>query len=1719
MSNSPEKKDFIENVESKFIDTLPGSDEIKSLLPEISLNDSFDSDLESVFESFLKDTDVQSHFQHLKDEWKPIETSDIENELKKWNIPSDLRTTFNRDVIKKYIEESIKIKVEKEHEIKTILGIVVEQKEQLADEISSEARALLSEDSLQKIISSEKKEDNNKKIQPESIEYEKQSVDYFQNFLLKNMQSYSWDVNSFKEKNTSFIKKNQDKKNKINSSIASEYILLIQALEKGKYFDNDREKKEANIYKEFTDVVNKSFEQSWKNGTDLNFVGLANYVYSKKTWGAKISWSSLDVSKKSHIVITDSSIAATDVNNKFMDVLKTDKEKQTFSNTAKKAMSKDLLNFLHGIDDPNLFQKLLLKKRPSKDDKKAVERFVNTADKISFKQGADVSVSQEKRLLDYMYHHINQIWTYTVDNWKDVLTSLELDADNGVLKDLVKVSQDYQRAYQMEWQDQLPLYRTIIDAISTYGSIERTYIAYYQDIEEYKKGDYLSASKWEKKLKKEDQIFYAFAKSLNVPMNDAYRLSQLDQKYFENKKPEQILADFNFDGKLTYADNGWIKVGLQFLDLYDRLSEWQKIQALDSLLNVAKNINKNLPSGEKLEESTITMDSLTKGNKNVILLVQSVIRTPGFSLSYLMNFGSEGLEQYEKVHSVVAESDKAAKEIVNSDETKQQLDTAKKQMKAAGIEYDQSVTPEGLQQAISSALAEAYQSGVGIGTGIKFDQWVKGLSLNFGFNVWDVVEWSNPKIGITLAYNKHFEGKNGRGASVWGSGWAVFGFVPVFSLWAEVTKDFVDKKLATSNSIRSSNRLWIGANFTLVSGVPVWWGKIGWNRDKSEGIEKKYENLSFQMKSFSEALITKLLESPDEKTQRDVVTDFVKEKWKDSRSEDIENAVNNLLKLLAYYPTDTLKNNPSLQRIATEHIAEAYTESWRNSSLSSIDRQTYFGGASLWIQFIAGVMPIVTIGGVFKQHRLDGSKESYQSKLERTKALMNGEGNFTKEEFSNKSRLDQAILDDINVGLRLSGDKKIVIENGFVKIPAVLYSSLDSSSDVTIALDPAMKGLIKKDEYGNILLSPKTPIRFLSHSGGQFTQQVLNIGSDIFRSDAVSLNKVNDISDWFTNGNIDEKSLPQFDTKINRLDQGSLDALVNQLKERNPDDKSLENLSLKLSDDGKSLLVSKLDLSKLAGFSDSYSWGLDSFLQDKFKLDLWSSTSNQSPFKSVDSFLNLPMRTETLSLENKKLVITKLWENYFDYSVAPRDEKEPFSIHYIDKSQESKQQVMFESSSKIASDIYTLARKVKTNALSNISHVNKLSQSTKISSTLRSLGNQYTGFAEAMKNGEYEKAKEMLPVFLPAMDIYINKYQKDKVNFSALNDSIKDLTWNELAQTLMSFNNIFARVQKVTPSADGEGYDLKKYVEGKYQSESFANVIGEREGQIARGLERTVKDDNIRNAYKNLLTAGTKYGKTLNIQSTFWTEVLPSAIALNLGNSINPENPLLNPEIVKGSLVDISSLELDAKDVYQLKQRAVDAFVNTDALIQPLLDKLTPPLYLDDALRTQLKELLMDSSWLKKTLDIDWKKYILTADAVAKFAYFVQCVNHMLVLDDINITLTPEGKMNENVVTMWGSAVYKRNTGDGMISHNVSTMSVELAVSARIPENKKKEKFIDNEGESDPNDGSGSNEGWSNPEDGSNPETPNMPDNNTPNNINEWGGVTPVDPDDVPDSF
>ena len=370
------------------------------------------------------------------------------------------------------------------------------------------------------------------------------------------------------------------------------------------------------------------------------------------------------------------------------------------------------------------------------------------------------------------------------------------------------------------------------------------------------------------------------------------------------------------------------------------------------------------------------------------------------------------------------------------------------------------------------------------------------------------------------------------------------------------------------------------------------------------------------------------------------------------------------------------------------------------------------------------------------------------------------------------------------------------------------------------------------------------------------------------------------------------------------------------------------------------------------------------------------------------------------------------------------------------------QRMMSEVAEKVSEEMYAQAKLVKSNALHNIGHPPTEWKAHK-------------AFANAMAQGDYEEAKAQLKAMLVdwvyarwfrgklTMDQYINMYQvNNKVKFKeTIRPVVQNLSGAELWQVLMSVNNLFARVAWVKWwSKDGE----YKFVDWHGQGYSERNVkmssaIEERAVWIrwtinsSKYLEKPIKE-----AYGNLIGAMEDYRKAnpeyYNTDHKA-SEQMRNAMWINLWNLYNPENPLFNPEIYAGSNISIDKLEFTWKD--DLHRHALEIFAKNKALMAPILKWLG----FDE--NTEVKVLENQTGIWEITLDINGKNVILKWDL--SVGYFAQCINHMLLLSNIDAVIDWWGAGYHTwPAIMWWSAA-ETNKGEAY-----STTRIHIGVAGNL---------------------------------------------------------------------
>ena len=408
----------------------------------------------------------------------------------------------------------------------------------------------------------------------------------------------------------------------------------------------------------------------------------------------------------------------------------------------------------------------------------------------------------------------------------------------------------------------------------------------------------------------------------------------------------------------------------------------------------------------------------------------------------------------------------------------------------------------------------------------------------------------------------------------------------------------------------------------------------------------------------------------------------------------------------------------------------------------------------------------------------------------------------------------------------------------------------------------------------------------------------------------------------------------------------------------------------------------EIDTGKLPGKETVFTSPiLEKVLQDlKNKPKLKNDTAIQNFEFNYDSIL--PQLSDWK--QRYKITLEKDGNTIKTPIVTKVNEWDALQIEYI---ADETVELMDKGAQKIANNAYLEARKVESNALYSISHGKYRWKS-------------YVNFANAMRNKEYTQAKDIIIDMLPRMDNFINKYQKNKVNFSSMIDDLNNLESEvELWQALLSINNIFARVSSVQWWKTEGIYHFRKYEGGKYVEANMGSIIQTRAWEIERKIKNSSLQSEVKNSYTSLIGAMESYRKGnpdyYNATSKERT-TLQNAVWINLGNAINIENPLFNPEIYKDSQIALKDLpDFQGKDT--LQKHAMEVMAKDKSLMWPILQKLNIPLNWGNTINYNF---ISYEDW-ELTIDISGKKVKFKADM--SVWYFSQCVNHMILLDNIEV--------------------------------------------------------------------------------------------------------------------
>ncbi len=660
-------------------------------------------------------------------------------------------------------------------------------------------------------------------------------------------------------------------------------------------------------------------------------------------------------------------------------------------------------------------------------------------------------------------------------------------------------------------------------------------------------------------------------------------------------------------------------------------------------------------------------------------------------------------------------------------------------------------------------------------------------------------------------------------------------------------------------------------------------------------------------------------------------------------------------------------------------------EKWLFKALENLNNEWwYLSGGGLSVTFLEGVIPVIGLLK-FKKHDITGSRDTFASRKKTLHGNRFGIGNETLGESLNENTIDA-------LNKKLWADI-LSLQNGLVKVNVKVLNGVE------LHIDPAMQGLMKKDDDWNILLHPETPVRAFTSSLWKGKVRVLNIGNDTSNTNDIVVRSEKDINNnMFTDGTIDVDKLPSIGEV--KLTKDNFKKALNDLKNDFPEYKDLF-----------SLLSFENEKIKYKGSVNDLYIPLDYTKNIKITIN----KDNELKFSNFPRIWN----ALTISVE-----------------VAWKKEK----INPIEVGVDTQNEI---------NDFYNQMSNIKYNTLANISHHPEK----------YGLGNLYKNWRKALNDQTYDKAKTSMLEMLPKIQERINKYGEVvdfKTQISFLEDATKtDVQKNQL---LLALDGMFSR----TTNVKGLGNNKYKLEYGNTDKNAFEKIIKWNKEAIIDKMRRDWVDKNVVLAYKTMFDKmNVNYQSLKNLKEV--QAVPLTWLAYNYGNRQDNERPIINPMIVKDSLKKIEDLWLDDDTVTTIKQHMAKQLMSKDrALIQPMIDKLRndlknrkdindPELNDNDIIK------LLSGVKIKKSVD-KWKPITIKAEYDLVTALFAQCVNHMIIAQNIKFKVDGQDidvqwRTVSTSIRSWWVVV---NESEGDVTYGTNTSNAAFAGGGRINTDNKK---------------------------------------------------------------
>lgn len=739
--------------------------------------------------------------------------------------------------------------------------------------------------------------------------------------------------------------------------------------------------------------------------------------------------------------------------------------------------------------------------RSSLQDRKAIKNFLKVASRITIREDSPYKGKDTAVVLFEMFEKNSDLNLNDPQKYKAKLAEYGIEYRPEDFDDILRVWAFYVKtqAERLKSENQHPIYLGVLEIIRQKGWVKQAISDLKNLVEEAKR-----TKKEEKKLWYETGKMLSggskeFAKKLGI--RDFARVTRLTdlvnkkengdekgEKHFEQDELI-ILADLDNNGVITPNDieKWWTQTWMQFLDICKLVG---KDKALDNLIKRAKLQNKLLNLG--LEDSEISQESIKGGNLKVILLLQNIIAKPGGDLYSLLSWEQvlQNIEQNARKVDITEDKEimeacsklaeqKLMDEKINGQWLKERLQQQlEKENNNIDLGFDNFAD---LQASLATFLYDNYKLWVWVWSTVSFDRWARWLKIWTWVQLRDKKQWA---FWLSITYDRSFALGNNWTLNSALNAWA---FLPIaagdvneiwLSIWSRISLDKetinIDKHITRNAGVDA----WF--TYVIGSGAVVYlWYHNRRNKAKNTDIFSQVES-----KKFTEKMMSEIIEKIAEQNQgilkltndgqlNSKIYSIIDSKLGEIKKEDVDKDIlkaykrswmsdvqifdaykqalkADIMRILAKY--DGIQIDNATEPIILSKIRSDYENLRRESYKSYIsDGRAYFSWYSAWVFWSERGAWVYAAVDVTK-HSADGYGfirwENYELDVE------------------HKEAIDDQIIQSINSRLGLQGSEQLTLKGDYIVVP--------KSVTHMVKVSESMKGLMTKDENGNILISKRT---------------------------------------------------------------------------------------------------------------------------------------------------------------------------------------------------------------------------------------------------------------------------------------------------------------------------------------------------------------------------------------------------------------------------------------------------------------------------------------------------------------------------------------------------------------------------------------------------------------------------------------------------------------------